>query len=294
MHDGDGWLGARGFNVALLGAAWLLLFAVEQVAPLRAQRAALMQRLTINLCVSALALATAYVVVLPAAAYALRQVSLQGIGLLQWIRLPQAAAIAIGIALMDLSFYYWHVANHKLRWLWRFHNVHHIDPDLDVTSAFRFHFGEVALSALFRVVQIALIGVSPFVFALYEIAFELNTLFQHSNVRLPLALERVLNFLIVTPRMHGIHHSDVQREDWSNFSVVFSIWDRMHRTLRLNIGQSRIAIGVPAYFDVRNNTLLAAIALPFNRQRDYWRNSDGALVSRANADATGPATKMQA
>ena len=107
----------------------------------------------------------------------------------------------------------------------------------------RFHFGEVALSALFRVAQIALIGVTPFTFALYEIMFELNTLFQHSNVRLPFAFERWLNALIVTPRMHGIHHSDVRRENQSNFSVVFSIWDRLHRTLRLNVAQSRIAIG---------------------------------------------------
>lgn len=293
MQDGDGWLGARGFNVALFGAAWIVLFAAEHVLPLRRRRSPLIQRLLVNLCVSGLALGTAYAVVLPATVYALREVSMQGVGLLQWVRLPDTATIAIGIALMDLSFYYWHMANHKLQWLWRFHNVHHIDPDLDVSSAFRFHFGEVALSSLFRVVQIVTIGVSPLVFALYEMVFELNTLFQHSNIRLPLAFERALNLLLVTPRMHGIHHSDVQREDWSNFSVVFSIWDRLHRTIRLNIEQSRISIGIPAYFDPRNNTVISTIVLPFSRQRDYWRTSDGRPVRRADEDASAPVTQMQ-
>ena len=277
----------------ILGAAWILLFALERLVPLRKARSALSNRLVVNGCVSALALGTAYLVVMPAASTALQHVAVQQFGLLQWIRLSPAVAIVAGIALLDLSFYYWHMANHRIPWLWRFHNVHHIDPDLDVSSAFRFHFGEVALSALFRVAQIVLIGVTPFTFALYEIMFELNTLFQHSNVRLPFAFERRLNALIVTPRMHGIHHSDVRRENQSNFSVVFSIWDRLHRTLRLNVAQSRIAIGIPAYIDGENNALASVLSLPFRRQRDYWRTAQGTVPERDERDASAPITKMQ-
>jgi sterol desaturase/sphingolipid hydroxylase (fatty acid hydroxylase superfamily) len=181
---------------------------------------------------------------------------------------------------MDLTFYWWHVANHRVPFLWRFHNVHHIDPDLDVSTAFRFHFGEVALSAAFRVAQVSAIGLSGWMFAVYELVFQVNTAFHHSNVRLPIQLERLLNLVIVTPRMHGIHHSQVRDETNSNYSVVFSWWDRLHRTLGLNIPQSAIVIGVPAYSHPADNRLWNALLLPFQRQRDYWRGLDGTAIER--------------
>ncbi|MDQ3200474.1 MAG: sterol desaturase family protein [Verrucomicrobiota bacterium] len=124
---------------------------------------------------------------------------------------------------MDLSFYRWHWLNHRSGFLWRFHNVHHSDADLDVSTGFRFHFGEVAISAVFRVVQVALIGISAPAFAAYELVFQVNTLFQHSNVRLPIRLERMLSKVFVTSRMHGIHHSQVQRETNSNYSVLLVV-----------------------------------------------------------------------
>jgi sterol desaturase/sphingolipid hydroxylase (fatty acid hydroxylase superfamily) len=205
-------------------------------------------------------------------------------GLLQWLALPGALEFMIGFALLDLSFYYWHVANHRIPLLWRFHNVHHVDPDLDVSSAFRFHFGEVAFSAGFRAVQIVLVGVAPSTYAIYELVFQMNTLFHHSNVRLPLAVERLLNKVLVTPRMHGVHHSHVRREDNSNYSVVFSGWDRLHRTLRLNVPQSRIVIGIPGYLAPDNNRLGRMLVLPLRRQRDYWRAADGTIVERNEVD----------
>src|SRR5213075_361670 len=155
-------------------------------------------------CVSALAIGTAYVVIAPAVRTSLQEVSGARIGLLQWLALPQGVELVLGFLLLDLSFYYWHRANHGFPFLWRFHNVHHIDPDLDVSTAFRFHFVEVALSAGFRAVQIIVIGPSLAAYLVYEIVFQIGTLFHHSNLRLPLALERGLNRIVVTPRMHGI------------------------------------------------------------------------------------------
>jgi len=190
---------------------------------------------------------------------------------------------------MDLSFYWWHVLNHRVPFLWRFHNVHHIDSDLDVSTGFRFHFGEVAMSAVFRVVQVALIGISAPAFATYELAFQANTLFHHSNLRLPIRFERLLNKLLVTPRMHGIHHSQVQGETNSNYSVVFPWWDRFHRTLGLNVPQSEIVIGVPGYSMVADRKLVNGLLMPFRKQRDYWRTPDGKVPRReTNTEPVNP------
>jgi sterol desaturase/sphingolipid hydroxylase (fatty acid hydroxylase superfamily) len=150
-----------------------------------------------------------------------------------------------------------------------------------VSTAFRFHVGEVALSTVFRIVQVSAIGLSAWMFAIYEIVFQANTLFHHSNVRLPIRIERLLNLVIVTPRMHGIHHSQVRDETNSNYSVVFSWWDRLHRTVGLNIPQSAIAVGVPGYAEPADNSLSSTFLMPFRRQRDYWRRPDGTIVRRA-------------
>ena len=157
--------------------------------------------------------------------------------------MPAPAAFVAGFLLLDLSFYYWHRLNHRWAPLWRFHNVHHVDPDLDVSTALRFHFGEVLLSAAFRAAQVLLIGPAVSAYLAYELVFQANTLFHHSNVRLPLRVERALSWVLVSPRMHGIHHSDVRAETDSNYSVVFPWWDRLHATLVLGVPQRAITVG---------------------------------------------------
>ena len=256
------------------------LFLAERFVPLRPGTRPLLGRLLVNFAISALAFAAAMLLVRPAALSALNWASQKPFGLVHVVAMPAAVHFVIVFLLMDVTFYWWHVANHQIPVLWRFHNVHHIDPDLDVSTAFRFHLGEVALSTVFRIVQVSLIGLSAWMFAVYEIVFQANTLFHHSNVRLPIQIERLLNLVLVTPRMHGIHHSQVRDETNSNYSVVFSWWDRLHRTIALNIPQSQIAIGVPGYTGVEHNSVLSALLLPFRRQRDYWRRPDGTLVQR--------------
>jgi len=136
-------------------------------------------------------------------------------------------------------------------------------------------------------VQILLIGAPPLTVAVYELIFQANTLFHHSNVRLPIRVERLLNHGVVTPRMHGIHHSMVQRENTSNFSVVFPFWDRLFRTLILNVSQQEVVIGIPAYEAAAHNRLGVLLPLPFRRQGDPWRRPDGTRVTRHdNVDGT--------
>jgi sterol desaturase/sphingolipid hydroxylase (fatty acid hydroxylase superfamily) len=277
---------------SLVGFA-LLLFLLERLRPLRARTHGLLGRLAVNLVLSAGAFAVAALVIRPLVEPLTRWAWGAGFGLVYMVELPPLLRAAAGFLLMDLSFYYWHMANHRIPFLWRFHNVHHTDPDLDVSTAVRFHFGEVALSAAFRVVQVTLIGVSPLVYVLYELVFQAETLFHHSNIRLPIAQERLLNLLLVTPRMHGIHHSQVRRENNANFSVVLSWWDRMHQTVRLNVPQAAVEIGIPGYQKPEDHRLWNVLVMPFRRQRDYWRRTDGSVVERDPATLRGRPGRLE-
>jgi sterol desaturase/sphingolipid hydroxylase (fatty acid hydroxylase superfamily) len=258
-----------------VGCLYVLLLILERLRPLRSGLHSVVPEVLLNLTISALAFATAAGVVRPTVMASMHWTARESFGLVHLLPLPRPLRSALAFLCMDLTFYYWHRLNHQVPFLWRFHNVHHTDPALGVSTSFRFHFGEVALSAVFRAVQVTLIGIGFATYAVYELAFQANTLFHHSNVRLPIRLERWLNRLLVTPRMHGIHHSQVREENLSNFSVVVPWWDRLHRTLRLNIPQSRIAIGVPGYSRPEDHRFLTLLAMPFQKQRDYWRGSDG-------------------
>jgi len=261
-------------------ALFVALFALERLIPLRRSGLVLWTRLVVNLTLSALSYLTAAAIVRPSTIGTLGWAQAAPFGLLRLVSLPAWAELLVGLLLLDLTFYYWHVANHRISMLWRFHNVHHIDPELDVSTGFRFHFGEVLLSTFFRVGQVAMLGISFATFATYELIFQANTLFHHSNTRLPIRLERRLNALLVTPRMHGIHHSQVRCEANSNFGVVFSCWDRVHRTIGLNIPQARIVIGIAGYSAPEDNRLARALLMPFRRQRDYWRTGEGTVLER--------------
>ena len=284
----------RPATLTLVAAAtfFCLLFSLEKIFPLRRPRRAIFGRLLLNLAMSGLAFLVAGLLVRPAAMSALHWSAQQPFGLVHLARIPAGIELVVAFLLMDLTFYWWHVANHRIPFLWRFHNVHHMDPDLDVSTGFRFHFGEVAMSAVFRVAQVTLIGISAPAFAAYELVFQANTLFHHSNVRLPIRIERLLNKVLVTPRMHGIHHSQLQRETNSNYGVVFPWWDRLHRTLGLNIPQAQIAIGVPGYSRPEDNRFINTVLLPFRKQRDYWPTREGVGFTREPGEIQGPGTKL--
>ena len=145
----------------------------------------------------------------------------QRVGLLNWIHLPTWAAVIATFLLMDYAYWWWHWAMHMVPFFWRFHNVHHTDLDMDVSTAARFHFGEMILSTGFLSLAVVLFGIGPIMLVVFFATFEAATLFHHSNWRLPIHVERVLNLILVTPRMHGIHHSIVQRETNSNWVRFF-------------------------------------------------------------------------
>lgn len=275
----------------ILPGMFMFLLLAERVFPLRTRTRPLFPRLVKNLLLTATVFLVGSLVVRNAGLGASNWTTERGIGVVFLVPMPRWGRIALGILLMDLTFYYWHRANHRIRLLWRFHNVHHIDPDLDVSTSFRFHFGEITYSSVFRVVQMLVVGADPLTYAIYETVFAAETMVHHSNVRLPLGLERLLIRVIVTPRMHGIHHSAVATETNSNYSVIFPWWDRLHRTLVLNVPQPAITIGVPGYLEPRENRLWNLVKLPFVRQKLYWCFPDRSLP-KSNQDKTVKVSTM--
>jgi len=196
---------------------------------------------------------------------------------------PPFIKAAVAFLIMDYTNYLWHILNHKIPLLWRFHLVHHSDRDLDVTTAFRFHFGELVGSVFYRGAFVFLSGAKPMNVLLYEIFFEAATQFHHSNRKLPFKLEKALSKIIVTPRMHGIHHSQVRNETDSNYSVIFSFWDRLHATARLNVAQDTIVIGVPSYQNAEELTPGFLLKLPFTKIRQ-WNDEGKTLDPKTNTN----------
>ena len=171
---------------------------------------------------------------------------------------PLAAFLA-----MDYSFYLWHVATHRVPVLWRLHRLHHVDPDLDMSTAVRFHFVDMAVSLPWQVARVRLSGIGPRTLAAWRQFFFLSILFHHSNLRMPGRWDERLSLLLTTPRMHGIHHSTRLDERESNWSSGISLWDRLHGTFVLNIDQSNIRIGVDDPDAANDTLLLPALAAPF-------------------------------
>lgn len=264
-------------------AFFVLLLVLERVFPLRRRKRGNGERLFTNVIVTAACFGVAAITVKPVVLWIAVGNIERPFGLIHLGGMPLAVRFAVGFVLMDLTFYWWHRAVHEVDLLWRFHNVHHFDPDLDVSTSFRFHFVEIAISTGFRFLQAFLLGVTPAIVVVYEAAFLTGTLFHHSNVRLPLALERALNLIFVTPRMHGIHHSQVPGETNSNYSSIFRCWDWMHRTLVLDVAQDMISIGVPGYMRRHNNRLWNILRAPFVRQKEYWVWPNGQTPARLRA-----------
>ena len=151
-------------------------------------------------------------------------------GIAAW--LPRPLRAVAGFVLMDYTFYLWHIATHKSRFLWRFHRVHHIDPDMDSSTAVRFHAVDMLVSLPWRLLQVRCSGIGPATLSVWRTFFNASILFHHSNLQLPRGWDRSLSWLLTTPKMHGIHHSIVPAERDSNWSSGLSLWDRLHGTYR--------------------------------------------------------------
>ncbi len=184
-------------------------------------------------------------------------------GILKIFQLPKILETIFAVVLLDYTLYLWHVLTHKSEFLWRFHKIHHADLDLTASTAIRFHFGEISMSVLFRAGQILLIGVSPSAYKIWQNALFLSVFFHHSNLKLPENFEKKLQKFIVTPRLHGIHHSKIERERDSNWSSGLSAWDFLHGTFRNDVPQSEIVIGIENFDEIYQVGLIEMLSEPF-------------------------------
>jgi len=172
-----------------------------------------------------------------------------GWGLLNTLALPGWAAIAAGIALLDLAIYFQHVMFHAVPALWRLHRVHHADLDFDVTTGARFHPIEILISTAVKCAAIAALGAPVISVFVFEILLNATAMFNHANASLPQRLERWLRWLVVTPDMHRVHHSVRYEESSSNFGFNLPWWDRLFGTYRARprLGHDAMTIGVDAF-----------------------------------------------
>jgi sterol desaturase/sphingolipid hydroxylase (fatty acid hydroxylase superfamily) len=193
----------------------------------------------------------------------------QGWGLLNYLDWSVVMEMTVGIVFLDLMIYLQHVVLHMIPFFWRFHKVHHSDLDLDVSSGFRFHPLEILGSMIYKLGLVAALGPSVMTVVVFEAILSGMAQFTHSNIKLPLGLDRTLRWLFVTPDMHRIHHSVEVNETNSNYGFNVSLWDRLLGTY-ITDGlkpQPEIVIGIPEYRTPQQVSLARLVVMPFQSMR---------------------------
>ena len=192
-----------------------------------------------------------------------RWAAAHGVGLLNGVAgvaAPMWAGVPLTIAALDLVSYCWHRANHRVAFLWRFHQVHHSDPSFTVSTGLRFHPGELLLSLPLRLLAVAALGASPLAVVVFEVVFTIANLVEHGNIGLPLRLEQRLARVLVTPALHRRHHTCRAPELNSNFGTIFTVWDRALGTYGESTSAVLVDTGLPS--GVRASSVRRALLLP--------------------------------
>ncbi|MDD4976649.1 MAG: sterol desaturase family protein [Bacteriovorax sp.] len=249
----------------------LIIFIIlENLFPLRKRRDHLI-RIFHNFSLAVLALPITRLLTLPLVLFVAHYVGVRGWGILNIFKFNNTTHFLLGFLLLDFTLYWWHVANHKVRFFWRFHQVHHADRDMDATTALRFHFGELVLSAFVRCGLILIVGLKVETILVFDLLVTSSALFHHSNLKLPLWLENILSLIIVTPLFHQNHHSYFLEETDSNYSAILNFWDRLFRSFTRSNKAEDITIGHPA-FSESEIAFWELIKMPFGAIRNWPLN----------------------
>ncbi|MBK1658661.1 sterol desaturase family protein [Paracraurococcus ruber] len=244
----------------------ILLLALERLIPWRRDRPLGIRRWPGNV---GLAVAGALLLraLMPAAAIgAAFWAEARGIGLLPALGAPGWLAVPLSVILLDLLIYWQHRVTHAVPLLWRLHRVHHADPELDATSALRFHPLEILLSMALKAAAVVALGAPPVAVLAFEVLLNGTALFNHAAIRLPPRLERALRLVLVTPDMHRTHHSEVPAETDSCFGFCLPWWDRLFGSYRAApAAGAGVVIGIANWREAGRQGFFALLAQPFRR-----------------------------
>lgn len=253
-------------QAAIFFAALLLLGLLELIVPLRLGRLRCAGRWRTNWSLALLNLAVMTAV--PLSFVGAAQIAAEhGIGLLNWIALPEGAVIIVSLLGRAFVSFATHWCFHHVPLLWRLHRVHHLDTELDISSTLRFHPIESLITPWFGLPLIFALGPAAWVLALYELLDAGITVFTHANLRLPSWLERAMRWLIVTPGLHRVHHSTLPAETNSNFGAVLPIWDQFFGTYRTATSErpQTMALGLAELRTPEAQQLTTLLRSPFRR-----------------------------
>lgn len=259
-----GELGTKLVNL-MPAIVFVLIALVEFIRPRRKLRFGRLRRWTTGLmlfvCNRATVWLLAWIIAVPVAALWAEK---NGVGLFNQIALPLWAEWLGAFLLLDFTMWLQHLLTHKIPFLWRLHMVHHADPDIDVSTAIRFHPGEIAFSVLWKAGWVLLLGVSAPAVIAFEAWLAANAAFNHGNIELPRWLDRIVRPILVTPDMHLVHHSTKMREQQSNYGFALTIWDHLLGTYLTESedGRNDQQIGLAEMQDTRPTHAGASLKLP--------------------------------
>lgn len=244
---------------------FILMIGWESVSPRRRLRVSRTQRWPINIGLAALNMLVMRISVGGIAYLTASTAQAHGLGLLNQFAAPTWLAITVTLLALDFAIYGQHLLAHKWLWLWRLHQVHHTDIDMDATTAVRFHPLEILLSMAYKLVVIILIGANPLAVIAFEIILNAAATFNHSNINLPTAVDKAIRYVLVTPDMHRIHHSTRPLETDSNYGFSLSCWDRLCKTYTDQplLAQTDMEIGLAHFRHAETLSFSRLLWLPF-------------------------------
>ena len=261
--------------VVFLGGL-LFFLGIETLAPKRSWSESRLKRFLFHIGIAALNTVLIRLLIYVPLLLWIVFVEQQGWGISRWLGLTGWLELAMSLVVLDLFDYFWHRANHRVTFLWRFHKAHHADTAMDVTTALRFHPGELIISALAKALWIAIWGPTAIAWFLFEAMVSLCAQFHHSNIDFPDRIERVISAIIVTPRFHASHHAVDRRYGDSNFSTIFSLWDNLFNSYQRpenddSANRTVNALGLP---EARDQAFLpgAWLAEPFKSSNLILKN----------------------
>ncbi|SHE95270.1 Sterol desaturase/sphingolipid hydroxylase, fatty acid hydroxylase superfamily [Litoreibacter ascidiaceicola] len=257
-------------RLAVFAGLFMLFAALESVVPRRDRTQTRKARWTTNWAIIIIDTVTlrALAIFLPLLAVgAAYDAANNGWGFFNAVEWPAWLEVTLAILILDFAIWAQHLITHKVPLLWRLHQVHHADVDIDVTTAIRFHPVEIALSMLLKIGLVYLMGPAGVAVILFEIILNGTAMFNHANIKLPLWLDAIMRTVLVTPDMHRVHHSVHRTEHDSNYGFSLSIWDRMFRTYiaQPSEGHDEMKIGL-RWQDDRPSKLTWSLALPFRNK----------------------------